>query len=1436
MTAVARDELSPPHIARAFARAWKFFATSRTEDPVLQRAAEWLLDNYYVVRRVTRQATTELPAGFVRRLPLLEDGPAEGIPRIDALARAILVKSELQIDVDALRSFVVAHQEQSVLTIAELWALPTMLRISVLHGLLRFLEELGVPIHGRLERAPLPRTPADAHPFPLGPGVGVERSIRTLRVLAEIDWKVFFESTNRVEAILRRDPARVYAQMDFETCDAYRKVVEELAWVTGVAEEAVAERAIELARQALPDPRSAHVGYYLVSEGRRVLEDEIGYRPRGFERVRIAVTRWPTVSYFAALAVATGSSLLMVGWAMARAGAAPSAIAISVSLAAFPALLLAVTIVQWIPAHLVPPRTLPKLDLSQGLPGHLRALVVIPTLLGRREDVDGMLRQIELHFLSNPDPGLQFALLTDEVDSAAMPVDTSLVDLAARGIAALNAAHGAGGRGPFHLLHREPRWNPAEARFMGWERKRGKLEELNRLLLGANDTSYKRHVGDPEGLRGIRFVITVDSDTQLPMGAARRLVGVLAHPLNEALFDEKTGRIVSGYTIVQPRIEVSPSSSQQTPFARIFAGEVGFDIYTHAVSDPYQDLFGAGIYVGKGIYDVRAFMRSLEGRVPENALVSHDLFEGIHGRTALATDIVLFEDYPSRYVAYARRMHRWVRGDWQLLPWLLPRVPSAGNRPTANRLAPIDRWKILDNLRRSLASPAVFVVLVLGFTYLPGAPVLWTLGALLLLLLPSLPALLHDRRRRALDLGRCLLAITFLAHEVSVVVDAVARVAVRMLITRRHLLEWTCAAHTARRLRTTSTRWLEWREMAWSPVLAAATGALTAWMRPHALWAAAPILALWLFAPEIARWVSRPSESRDEALRPRQRRHLRLLARRTWHFFETFVGPGDQWLPIDNYQEEPREQTAHRTSPTNIGMMLLSTLAAYDLGYLGPSEFALRVRLTFESIGRLAHYQGHLFNWYETKDLRPLLPCYVSTVDSGNFAGALIALKEGCLRMATAPVLRLAAWDGLGDSLDLLQASVAALPEAKTTALTAAIGRMRAGIEAGRAGTGLAYGAFRSLCEDDSSELDRQLLALLATGALRHEADTLRELRASMDRFHHQLRQMRHEIDLLLPWLALAGEPAAGALTMNPEIGLDRIPDAARSLREQLDREECDRRERGELTPELEVSAGRLRGALRASETRARTLGGDLLELARRAEEEALGMDFRLLYDRKRRLFHIGYNATQDQLDGHYYDLLASEARLASYLAIVKGDVPESHWSALGRPMVQVSGAPLLLSWGGTMFEYLMPSLLVRSRKGTLLAQTCELVVEAHIAYGKKTGAPWGISESAYARVDAHLTHQYRSFGVPGLGFKRGLDEDLVVAPTRRSWRLRSGPAPCSTTSSDSNRWECSEPTVSSRPWTCGRSELPTMGVRSRSCAPTWRTTRGCSSSRSTTC
>ena len=1330
------------------------WGSTRSEEPAHRKASEWFLDNEYLFRRALRQVTSEFPVGFQKRLPWLAEGPHRGLPRVVVLVRQFFKKTAIDFDATSMRSFFDAYQNLAPLTIAELWAMPTVLRAGILEALARFLAEL---CPSALTLEPHPEETID-----VDPATGVERAVRALRLLAEIDWKTFFEQSSRVDAVLRTDPARVYQRMDFATCDAYRQVVEELAWRTGREEPAVARVAVELAEENDIETRQGHVGEYLVGNGRRALERRVGYRPTPVDRLRRGVTRHPALVYVGSIVVGTAALLVLFGFVGLRTR--PIWLAVLASLvASVPACAVATALVQRVLLRFLRPRALPKLDFASGIPEDCPTLVVIPTLLGSESDVRSLSRQLEVHYLANPDPRMAFALLTDDIDAREPSPTKSLVDLAERQIRELNARHGAADRGPFHLLHREPRANPKERRFMGWERKRGKLEELNRLLRGDLTTSFVRHVGDPAGLQRIRFVITLDADTQLPIGAAARLVGLLAHPLNRAVFDDR-GRVTAGYTVVQPRVETSPMSSRRSRFARLFAGDTAFDIYTHAVSDIYQDLFGAGIYVGKGIYDVDAFARSVDGRAPENSLVSHDLFEGVHGRAALASDIVLYEEYPPTYLAYARREHRWIRGDWQLLPWLFPRVPLANGHRAPNPLGFVDRWKIADNLRRSLLAPALVLLMSAGAIGAFGDSFAWALGSAIALLVPSLVAG-GDRPRTRVARG--LVRIMLLPHEAVLAADAVVRALVRMMVTRMNLLQWTTAAHTARAVGSRGTRAVVWWEMAACPTMAVAFVVGAALTAPGALPVVVPIAFMWLFAPEAVRWLSSSSSPRRDRTSAADVRTLRLIARRTWLFFETFVGPNDQWLPPDNVQEELPAVVAHRTSPTNVGLFLLSALTAYDFGFMNAGELSLLIKNTLDTVGRLERYRGQVLNWYDTRTLEPLLPRYVSTVDSGNLAGCLLALKQGCLEIARAPVVRTESWNGFIDALDLFDAALDRLRvprEGRGIVVHSLAARIRLAAETARGDVRRTADRIVGLCDDDFPKLDRELLDWIASGSYRHDTLALHELRAWLDVLHRQARDMRRQIDRILPWLHLehaTGSPTAAewaSLGLHPSLRLDQIPRACDSAQDALARLQA-------TVPDREAWLARMRPALATARDSAHQLHDELCALAERADAEFRRMDFSLLYDRERKLFHIGYDVTADRLDPHHYDLLASEARLASYLAIVKKDAPETHWYTLGRPLTQMAGAPALLSWGGTMFEYLMPALLMRSHDATLIAESEERAVLAQIAYGRARKIPWGISESAYAHVDAHGTYQYRSFGVPGLGLKRGLEDDLVASP-----------------------------------------------------------------------
>jgi cyclic beta-1,2-glucan synthetase len=904
----------------------------------------------------------------------------------------------------------------------------------------------------------------------------------------------------------------------------------------------------------------------------------------------------------------------------------------------------------------------------------------------------------------------------------------------------------------------------------------------------------------------IRYVITLDADTVLPRDSARRLVGALAHPLNRPQFDAETGRVVAGYTVLQPRTEIQPTSVNQSLFARIFSGDRGMDLYSRAVSDVYQDLFGEGIYVGKGIYDVPAFERSLRGRVPENSLLSHDLFEGIHGRAGLVTDVILYEDYPAHYPAYAHRLHRWIRGDWQLLPWLLPTVPHETEGRVRNELSVLDRWKLLDNLRRSLVVPAQLALFLLGWLWLPGSPLVWTLLGALTNAVPVLTGLLsvlaESLRGRAslgqdltslwIDVLRWLLGLAFVPYQTIIALDAIASTLVRLFVTRRHLLQWTTAAHMLRFFGRNLQVGVTWVRMGGAPVVALIVALLVGVLTPTALPIAAALLLAWLASPQIAHWTSKPAAARESGLEGRARQRLRHLARRTWLYYERFVGPDDHWLPPDHYQEDPLGTVAHRTSPTNIGLFLLSTLGAYDLGYIGALELAVRLRDTLDGLEKMERYRGHFLNWYDTRSLEPLTPRYVSTVDSGNLAGCLIALGQACADLLQDPIMRRQAWQGFLDTCALFQHSINELHIDELGQVVAplreALGHIQERLEDAQDDLQKWIALLIELQETGWQEIDERVADFVESHPGTLNTLALSDLRMWKERAFSHLSWMRRELDTLLPgWAMLDDSPElfvqsgideeleevwqelVSSLSGLPSLaGMPEFCAAAKSLLDRLESLLSQETLHGTASDLLEDALAWCRDLgmrLESARIAASGLVSAYRDIYAKAETCVEEMEFVFLFDAQRQVFRVGYNVMAERPDSSYYDLLASEARIASLVAIAKGDVPQSHWLHMARPLTQVSGTRALLSWSGTMFEYLMPTLLAESHPNTMLDQSCRAAVDRQIGYARSRGVPWGISESAFYQFGANREYQYRAFGVPGLGLKRGLGEDLVVAP-----------------------------------------------------------------------
>ena len=1392
-------------------------------------AAEWFIDNFHLIEEQIRLARRHLPPGYSRELPRPVAGPSSRAPRVYDLALQLISHAHGRVDLDALQAFVTSYQSVQPLLLGELWAIPIMLRLALLENLRRVVTEVTagrrdreragewaermldvastdparvVLVLGEMIQADPPLTDAfvaeltsrlqgqgPALVYPVAwleqrlaergqtiehayrltiqsqgaDQVSIANSIGSLRFLTATDWREFVESMSVVEKALRCEPTGVYARMDFATRDRYRHSVEAMAKRSRRPEVEVARAAVALAAlvPAADGPRSAHLGYYLIDAGQPVLERAVGIR---VSRLRHLVARVRLPLYLGAmLALAGGSTALVAGLSprLGTGGDLGVGTALAFwSLVAFCALHIAVAVVQWVATLVVHPRLLPRLDLTAGLSAGQRTAIVVPTLLTEAGAIDDQLDQLEVRYLANRDPELYFGLLTDFCDAATerLPSDDALRQRAHDGIVALNDKYASAAAPPFFLCHRARRWNAREEVWMGWERKRGKLEDFNGLVRGATDR-FALTVGAIDALQGTAYVIVLDADTELPRDSARLLVGTLDHPLNRPVLSGPAGnrRVSNGYTILQPRVGVTMQGASTSRFARLFAGEPGIDPYTQAVSDVYQDLFGEGSFVGKGIYAVDAMRESCAGRFPDNRVLSHDLLEGAHGRAGLVCDVILYEDHPASHAADISRRARWIRGDWQIARWLLPRVPGGDGRTVANTISLLSKWKIVDNLRRSLVPIALWSLLVIGWL-VPVAALAATATVLGSLFLAGFFVATASLARRPMEVGfrqhlrevaaahfrhvlREGFALACLPFDAALNGAAIARALGRTMLTRRRLLEWRTAADSARAGHTSLAR--SYATM-WTTPLSAVTLTLALLLQDSpALPLALPVLALWLVAPAIAWWLSTPIVDVPPRLSADDLAFLHMLARRTWHYFETTVSAEDNDLPPDNMQEEPPVGIAHRTSPTNIGCALAANLAAYDFGYATVGELIARTSRTFATLDRLPRFHGHFFNWYDTRTLVPLEPMYVSTVDSGNLTGLLLTLAAGLDEIATHPVFSGAVYAGLADTLAVIVAS------AEPPLDSAAVLAVRALLP--RAGDTVA---------PSLSQHARTLVRLAATTrSLAVAADAHHDAALSrwVDALAAQIATALIDLQHLAPWLEVPFPETPISLWAD-------IAGAPASVLASLDQVGTLSELAASDVPEMALGAARARARL-----------AELRSLARRCHELA-DHDLELFYNPAQHLLAIGYNVVDHRLDAGYYDLLASEARLASYVAIALGKLPQEHWFYLGRQLTSSTGRAALLSWSGSMFEYLMPLIVMPSYAGTLLDTTCRAVVARQIEYGRERGVPWGVSESGYNKTDAHSSYQYKSFGVPGLGFKRGLVDDIVVAPYASALALMVAP------------------------------------------------------------
>ncbi|HTB51809.1 MAG TPA: glucoamylase family protein [Ferruginibacter sp.] len=1392
-------------------------------------AGEWLLDNFYLIEEQIYTGKKHLPKGYSKGLPRLSKGESIGLPRVYDIAVEIISHSDGHVDIKSLLNFVTAYQTNTFLKLGELWAIPIMLRLALIENLRRLSIQISIDITNKslanywademietvdkdpknlvLIIADMARSepPMDSSfvaeltrrlqekgnslLLPLNwveqrlsergltsselvqqenqkqaaDQVSISNSISSLRFLSTTDWRDFVEETSVVEATLRQDINNIYANMDFHTRDNYRHAVEKTSKKSHLSEQEVATLAINLSKENIDvsaDQRLTHVGYYLIGKGVRKLEKMAKMKSTSMEICGRAFNSIPLFFYVGCIVLISAilSRILireayfegLSGWLLILLG----------TTAVFATSQLAVSLINWSATKLSKPCLLPRMDFSKGIPKEYRTMVVVPTMLTSFSGLDDLIEGIEVRFLANRDANLYFALLTDFKDASqeTLPEDEHLLHAARTKIAELNRKYDRNTNDTFFIFHRPRKFNPYDKTWMGYERKRGKLGELNSLIHGEGKENFSLIVGEEEIFSTIKYIITLDTDTQLPRDTAWKLVGTMAHPLNHALYSEKKKRVTEGYTILQPRVSNSLPDEESSIYAKIHGNEPGTDPYTRAISDVYQDLFNEGSFVGKGIYDVAMFEQTLKNVFPENRILSHDLLEGSYTRAGLVTDVQLYEEYPSRYGTDMQRRHRWIRGDWQIAAWVLPFVPGNPKGFTKNPLSLLSKWKIFDNIRRSLV-PISFLLLFLYGWIFSAAPMFWTTAVILIILTPSIINFIWDLWKKPDDVlfsqhfvfsvragkdhfVQQAIDLICLPYEVYSNIDAILRTLYRIFISRKKLLQWNPFNSAQNNQRTIFRAYLNM----WSaPVFAVALFVYLSLYNHFALVIATPILILWVLAPSIAWFVSLASTKREDHLSVEQNIYLRTLARRIWAFFETFVTEEDNWLPPDNYQEHPVERVAHRTSPTNIGLSLLANVTAHDFGYITTSKLVERVSNTIGTMLSMERYQGHLYNWYDTVSLVPLHPKYISTVDSGNLTGHLITLKQALANISDKRIISENTFEGLLDTLRImiektkeksdvkkfLQAIIDTYPT-ETTSLTQT--------------------------KKYIDKLDAAFTDLLVNLDL----DPDNEDDWWSEKISLQIKNIKNELASLAPWLLLPPVPKKFE-SLIPELP------AVASLKELAKIEqlllhkiiEC---YSSENTVEENEWLTNLRESITESGRRAKEMILILDQLVVKCTELS-NIDYDFLYDRSQHLLTIGFNVDEQRKDNSYYDLLASEARLTTFVAIAQGKLPQESWFALGRQLTNLGTTPILLSWSGSMFEYLMPNLVMPTYNNTLLEQTNIAVVQKQIEYAKKRGVPWGISESGYNMVDAQLNYQYKAFGVPGLGFKRGLGEDTVIAP-----------------------------------------------------------------------
>jgi len=1325
----------------------------------LPSGSDWLLDNFYIIEDNYKNIIRNVNNKTFKELEILNKGYYKNFPRIFILAVELISHTDGRIEKDLLIDFINAYQKIHHLSMSEIWALPLCLSIALFEKIRNLCEKLNttqnewnkaeeiikLDDYGKITKALSDKlenktfTPSfiehlveilkknEIYNEPvldfiksklLYENISIENiiniehqeqaqiaisfgnSINSLRLINALDWNEIFEEISVVDKILSKD--KFYKLQDKETRDYYRHKIKKIASKYNVSESKVAKHLILLASQANTDKKS-HVGYYLLDEGLNLLINKLTNKNN---RTRNLL---PTLYFLTLFTLLLALNFALSYYCFIKTKNYTLSI-LSFLVLLIPLSEVSISFTNWIFTHFLEPSFLPKLDFKDGIPDEYKTIIIIPTVLPNVNRVKSIFNQLEVNYCANKNKNIYFAILGDFIDSKQefMGNEEEIIKTGLELTKELNKKYSKN-EDIFYYLHRKRIYNPAQEKWMGWERKRGAIYEFVELIRGNLDTNFIILSSDITPLKNAKYIITIDADTIMPIGSAEKLIGTICHPLNKAEYDANKGIVTKGYALIQPRIGINIESANKTIFSRIFAGNGGVDPYSKAISDIYQDIFKEAIFTGKGIFDIDIFKDSLKN-IPENTLLSHDLIEGSYLRVGLATDIELIDNYPEKYSSYIMRQHRWTRGDWQTIPWLKSKIKTSNGDLINNPLNYISKWKIIDNLRRSLVFISNFILTTYASIFIKDKLLIST--ALICMFFPVFLGFLDylnlkyfispkEKLNGNLIYGlkasfyQCLLNFIFLPYNTYIMAHAILKTLYRIYISKKNTLEWVTAADVESSLNNDLKSFI----IRMYPGLIISSVYLLLGLFKQTLILPLIFSLIWFTSPFVAYYISKPTIRKYEFIKE-DIDILRRIARKTWLFYEEFTDKSNNYLPIDNYQQSPVKKVAHRTSPTNIGFYLLSCLCAKNLGYISLSKMLTKINETLSTIEKLKKWKGHLYNWYDTKTLEVLHPYYISTVDNGNFIGYLITLKEGIKSLLNEPIFSKNDIEGLKDTLKLDN-------------------NLKEYVE-----------QLEQLTKNESFDIKKWISIL-------NELEKLEPSNLFRQKVVDAAKDFKQEIEKFIPLYLL-----------NDDEFITKIHNfSIKNLNKFYEDMLKDK-------PEISVYLHNVKNLLNFAH-----------KIISRIETIIDNTNFSLLYDEKRDLFSIGFNVEENKLTNSYYDLLASESRLASYIAVAKREVPVSHWFRLGRSLVKINGYRSLVSWTGTMFEYFMPPIVMKTFENTLLSETYYTAIKAQIKYGNDRKVPWGTSESGFYTFDLLLNYQYKAFGVPDLGLKRGLINDLVISP-----------------------------------------------------------------------